>query len=136
MAVSEIGEYWMEKYFQFFNGWTCAYVLVVVVRARYLWCERGMWINRQQCSFWFNKPVSYLYRSNSLQITGPDSLIGKNVSKWNCLHNILSHFLPPRRHAAHSLPGSVDRSKNYTFGYKTRLCISFNLTVNSDCMCS
>lgn len=101
----------------------------------WLWCERGIWINRQHCWFWFNKPVSYLYRSHSLQTTGPTSLRGKKVSKWNCLRNILSHFLPPRRHAAHSLPGSVDRSKNYAFGHKTHLCISFNLTVNSDCMC-
>ena len=55
-------------------------------------------------------------------MTGPASLIDRNVSKRNCLHNILSHFLPPRRHAAHSLPGSVNRSKTLHFATK-RVCV-------------
>lgn len=118
-------------------GWKSTFSFLTVGHAPmflWFWCERGIWINRQKCWFWFNKPVSCLYGNHSLQMTGPTSLIGRNASKWNCLHNILSNFLPPRRHAAHSLPGSVDRSKNSAFGHKTRLCISFNLTVSSDCV--
>ena len=96
MAVSEIGKHRIEKYFQvcvcvcvcvcgvcvcvvcvcvcvvcvfLFYYYYYFYLLFTVGHAPvflWLWCERGIWIEGQQCRFWFSKAVSYLYRSHSL----------------------------------------------------------------------